>query len=338
MLIDEFDFELPDEYIAQFPTGERDKSKLLVLHYKNGKIIHAHFYDIVNFLGKSDVLVINNTKVLKARILCNRVDTGGKIEFLLTEVLSDKEFYALAKPGRKASPGKVFSCGGGKVQVTEYLEGKRKLKILSGENVFDFFYNYGKIPLPPYIKREATREDENRYQTVYAEAEGSIAAPTAGLHFTERVINNLLDKGITIVRITLHVGLGTFRPVKVQNVESHKMDSEFYEISKESANTIEKAFNEKRRIISTGTTSTRALESWAFQENKRSGYTDLFIYPGYKFKVISGMLTNFHIPKSTPLLLVSALCGKDKLFSAYAEAIKRKYRFFSYGDSMLVIP
>ena len=337
MLISEFDFELPEDRIAQFPAQKRDESRLMVVHFKSREIEHRMFRDIVEYLNENHVLVINNTKVIKARLFCKRDDTGGKVEFLLTGIIDDKTFIALAKPSRKAKSGVRFVCGNGLLEVIEYQPGKRVLKILSSENVLTFIEKYGVMPLPPYIKRPATKKDEVRYQTVYARRDGSIAAPTAGLHFTPQVLQKLRENGVNILEITLHVGLGTFKPVKTEKVEEHKMDAEYYEISKEVAEQIRRAKNSGKNIVSVGTTSTRTLESWAFDDTKLQGHTELFIYPGYKYRVIDALLTNFHLPKSTPLLLVSALCGIDLLKKAYEEAIEKGYRFFSYGDAMLLL-
>ncbi len=337
MLISEFDFKLPGDRIAQFPAQKRDESRLMVVHFKSGEIEHRMFKDIVEYLNENHILVINNTKVIKARLFCKREDTGGKVEFLLTGIIDDKTFIALAKPSRKAKPGIRFACGKGLLEVIEYRPGRRVLKILSRENVLTFIENYGITPLPPYIKRPATKTDEVRYQTVYARKQGSIAAPTAGLHFTPQVLQKLKANGVNILEITLHVGPGTFKPVKTEKVEEHKMDAEYYEISRAVADEIRRAKNSGKNIVSVGTTSTRSLESWAFDDTRLKGYTELFIYPGYKYKVIDALLTNFHLPKSTPLLLVSALCGVDLLKKAYKEAIEKGYRFFSYGDAMLLL-
>ncbi len=337
MLISEFDFELPEDRIAQFPKEKRDESRLMVVHFKTGEIEHRMFHDIVEYLNEQHVLVINNTKVIKARLFCKREDTGGKVEFLLTGIIDDKTFVALAKPARKAKPNVRFLCGNGILEVVEYTPGKRILKIISHENVLDFIEKYGAVPLPPYIRRPATKIDESRYQTVFAKKAGSIAAPTAGLHFTPQILQKLKEKGVEILEITLHVGLGTFKPVKTEKVEEHRMDAEYYEIPELVAEKIKNARKEGKSIVSVGTTSTRTLESWAFDNKKLRGYTELFIYPGYKYRVIDSLLTNFHLPRSTPLLLVSALCGIDLLKRAYKEAVEKGYRFFSYGDAMLLL-
>ncbi len=337
MLISDFDFELPESLIAQFPADKRDESRLMVLHYRSGRIEHKQFKNIVEYLNREHVLVINNTKVIKARIYCQREDTGGKVEFLLTGIRDEKTFNALAKPSRKAKPGIRFRCGKGLLEVIEYRPGYRVLKIISSENVTEFFDKYGVMPLPPYIKRPSTKMDEYRYQTVYARKDGSIAAPTAGLHFTPEILESLRKNGVEILEITLHVGLGTFKPVKSEKVEEHRMDAEYYEIPEDVAKKIESAKKQGKKIISVGTTSTRTLESWAFDNSRLSGYTELFIYPGYKYRVIDGLITNFHLPRSTPLLLVSALCGIENLKKAYKEAISKRYRFFSYGDAMLLM-
>lgn len=337
MLISEFDFSLPKERIAQFPAQKRDESRLMVVHFKSGYIEHRMFQDITHYLNENHVLVLNNSKVIKARLFCKREDTGGKVEFLLTGIIDNKTFIALCKPSRKAKVGTRFICGDDIIEIKAYHSNKRIIELLSSGDILTFIEKNGVIPLPPYIRRPVTKTDEIRYQTVYAKKEGSIAAPTAGLHFTQDILKKLREKGVNILEITLHVGLGTFKPVKTRNIEEHQMDAEYYEIPVEVADKLKQFKQSGKNIVSVGTTSTRTLESWAFDYTKLRGHTDLFIYPGYRFKVVDALLTNFHLPKSTPLLLVSALCGINILKKAYKEAIDHGYRFFSYGDAMLLL-
>lgn len=341
MKVEDFDFFLPEELIAQYPLKERDSSRLLVLAKETGTIDHKYFTDLPKFLKAGDVLVINNTRVIPARLFGVKDQTGAKIEVVLLNPTGEKDCWeTLVKPGKKLKPGAKIVFGEG-LLIGEVLE-----NTVSGERIIKFTYQgifneildqLGQMPLPPYI--HATLEDKERYQTVYSKYQGSAAAPTAGLHFTPRLLRELTEQGVEIIDILLHVGLGTFRPVKVENITEHQMHPEFYEISPQAAQRLNKAISEGRRIIAVGTTSTRTLES-AFQDGEikaGQGWTDIFIYPGYDYKVIDGLITNFHLPKSTLIMLVSALAGKEKILKAYHEAIEEKYRFFSFGDAMLII-
>lgn len=338
----DFYFDLPEELIAQDPLLDRSSSRLLKLDKENGEVSHYHFKDIVNFLRKGDCLVLNNTKVIPARLLGTKEDTGAAIELLLLKRKEDDKWETLVKPGKKAKPGTkiVFGDGCLKATVLDVLEEGNRLIQFEYEGIFEEVLDrLGEMPLPPYITHRL--EDKNRYQTVYAKYEGSAAAPTAGLHFTEELLKQIQDMGVEIAYVTLHVGLGTFRPVKVDNVLEHHMHSEFYQVSKESADVINAAKARGSRIIAVGTTSCRTLES-ATDGNgvlhEGCDNTEIFIYPGYKFKMIDGLITNFHLPESTLIMLVSALAGKEHVLAAYEEAIREKYRFFSFGDAMAILP
>ena len=338
----DFYFDLPEELIAQDPLLDRSSSRLLKLDKENGEVSHYHFKDIVNFLRKGDCLVLNNTKVIPARLLGTKEDTGAAIELLLLKRKEDDKWETLVKPGKKAKPGTriVFGDGCLKATVLDVLEEGNRLIQFEYEGIFEEVLDrLGEMPLPPYITHRL--EDKNRYQTVYAKYEGSAAAPTAGLHFTEELLKQIQDMGVEIAYVTLHVGLGTFRPVKVDNVLEHHMHSEFYQVSKESADVINAAKARGSRVIAVGTTSCRTLES-ATDENgvihEGCDNTEIFIYPGYKFKMIDGLITNFHLPESTLIMLVSALAGKEHVLAAYEEAIREKYRFFSFGDAMAILP
>ncbi len=333
-----YDFELPKELIAQYPSPEREKSRLLVLHREPFRIEHRVFSDIHEYFEPGDVLVLNRTKVIKARVWGKRKKTGGKVELFITGIKNKRHFEALVKPGRKAPPGEEIDVQGITLRVIERLEGGKRLVELDVDiEPLEFLDKFGETPLPPYVRRKPEKLDEERYQTVYAEVPGSVAAPTAGLHFTKELLKRLEDKGVIIKYVLLHVGPGTFRPVKVDDVREHRMEEEYFEISEDTQSAILEAKKVGKRIISCGTTVTRALETWKLGKGPSSGYTELFIYPPYRFRVIDGMITNFHLPRSTPLLLVSALAGRDKIMKAYQEAIKLRYRFFSYGDAMLII-
>lgn len=340
MRLSDFDYYLPPELIAQEPVEPRDQSRLLVLHRDTGCLEHHKFIDLVKFLKPGDVLVSNNTKVIPARLFGLKENTGANIEVVLLKRLGNRRWECLVKPGKRIKVGTKIIFGQGEL-VAEAIDvtstGERILKF-SYEGVFEeVLERLGKIPLPPYITRELA--EPGRYQTVYARNPGSAAAPTAGLHFTDRLLKQLEDKGIQWIEILLHVGLGTFRPVKSEDITRHKMHEEYFEIPEKSAEELNKALEAGQRIISVGTTSTRALES-AFQAGKikaGAGTTGIFIYPGYEFKVISGLITNFHLPKSTLLMLVSALAGRENILKAYQEAVKERYRFFSFGDAMLII-
>jgi S-adenosylmethionine:tRNA ribosyltransferase-isomerase len=338
--VEDFNFDLPEELIAQHPLAERDQSRLLVVDKKTGQLEHKKFHNIVDYLKKGDVLVLNDTRVIPARLLGMKEDTDGKIEFLLLNRKKLDTYECLAKPGKRARVGARFTFGGGllKAEVIEVLDNGNRIVQFFHEGVFeDILDRLGEMPLPPYIKEKL--EDKERYQTVYSREEGSAAAPTAGLHFTEGLLKKITDMGVEIAFLTLHVGLGTFRPVKVESVESHDMHSEFYSLDQKNADIINQAKSEGRRIISVGTTSTRTLETIADEKGRvkeDSGYTKIFIYPGYQFKCINCLITNFHLPESTLIMLVSALAGKDNIMNAYETAVKEKYRFFSFGDSMFI--
>ena len=340
MKASDFDFYLPEELIAQHPLEKRDESRLMVLDRNSGKIEHKKFYDIIEYLDEGDTLVLNNTRVLPARLIGEKENTGGKIEFLLLKRIDKDKWECLAKPGKSAREGRRFTFGEGRLEaeVVEVLE--------NGNRIVEFFYKgifeevldaLGQMPLPPYIHERL--EDKERYQTVYSKEEGSAAAPTAGLHFTKELLQKIKDRGINIVYLTLHVGLGTFRPVKVNNIEEHEMHSEFYMLSKESADIINETKRNKKKVISVGTTSTRTLETISDENGlvkEASGWTNIFIYPGYKFKVVDNLITNFHLPESTLIMLVSTLAGREHVLNAYNEAVKERYRFFSFGDAMYI--
>lgn len=340
MKTDDFDFNLPEELIAQTPLEKRDSSKLLVLDKKTGEIEHKHFTDIIDYLKAGDVLVINDTKVIPARLHGIKDLTGAHIEILMLHEDDKNIWECLVKPAKRVKIGDIVSFGDGLLKmkcINSGEEGIRKFELFYEGILYEVLDKLGETPLPPYIHEKL--RDKNRYQTVYAKNDGSAAAPTAGLHFTDELLNKIKNKGIKIVNVTLHVGLGTFRPVNVDDVTKHKMHSEFYMMSENSANELNNAKKEGRRIISVGTTSTRVLETIInlYGEFKKcSGYTEIFIYPGYEFKAISALITNFHLPKSTLVMLVSALAGKENILNAYNKAIESKYRFFSFGDSMFI--
>ncbi|MBS4534244.1 tRNA preQ1(34) S-adenosylmethionine ribosyltransferase-isomerase QueA [Clostridium sp. D2Q-14] len=341
MRTSDFYFDLPKELIAQHPLEEREKSRMLVLDRKSGNIKHKIFSDIIDYLQEGDCLVLNNTRVIPARLYGRREKSGGKVEFLLLNNIEGDNWETLVKPGKKAKIGDIIEFGDGKLQaeILDIKEGGTRIVRFLYKGIFqEILDRLGEMPLPPYITAEL--EDRERYQTVYSKKEGSAAAPTAGLHFTKELLKKIENKGINIVYITLHVGLGTFRPVKVDDVNEHKMHSEFFEVNKETADIINATREKGGRVISVGTTSTRTLESAVDDQGrvkKCSGWTDIFIYPGYEFKVIDGLITNFHLPESTLIMLVSALTGRDKILNAYKIAVEEKYRFFSFGDSMLII-
>ena len=340
MKTDDFDYELPEELIAQTPLEKRDSSRLLILDKKTGDIEHKHFYDIIDYLEKDDILVLNNTKVLPARLIGEKEETKAVIEILLLKNIKDDIWECLVKPARRIKIGTIVSFGDGLLKakcIKELDEGIRHFELIYDGILYEILDKLGTMPLPPYIHEKLA--DQSRYQTVYAKEIGSAAAPTAGLHFTEELLKKIKDKGITICYVTLHVGLGTFRPVNVENVNEHKMHSEYYEMSRDVAKILNDAKKNNKRIISVGTTSTRVLETVVSKYNEFrecSGFTDIFIYPGYKFKAINALITNFHLPKSTLVMLVSALAGKDNILNAYKIAVKEKYRFFSFGDAMFI--
>lgn len=340
MKLEEFDFDLPQELIAQTPLKERDHSRLLVLDKKTGEIEHKHFTDILDYVKEGDTLVLNNTKVLPARLIGEKVSTGAVIEVLLLKELEKNEWESLTKPARRVKVGDVISFGDGKLKATctkVLEEGMRHFSLSYDGILLEVLEELGTMPLPPYIHEKL--EDASRYNTVYAKQIGSAAAPTAGLHFTKELLEKLQQKGVHIAYVTLHVGLGTFRPVNVENIEDHHMHSEYYEMSEEVAKLLTKTKEDGHDIIAVGTTSVRTLETIMKKYHKFqacSGFTDIFIYPGYQFEGIDHLITNFHLPKSTLLMLISALAGKNHIMNAYQEAIKEKYRFFSFGDSMLI--
>lgn len=341
MDVKDFYYDLPEELIAQDPLEKRSNSRLMVLDKKSGDVYHRHFYDIKEYLKPGDCLVVNNTKVIPARLYGSRENTGGKVEILLLKRVSDDVWETLVKPGKKARVGDRIEFGEGllKAEIIDVVEEGNRLVRFEYEGIFEEILDQlGQMPLPPYITHEL--KDKDRYQTVYAKYEGSAAAPTAGLHFTKELLQEIKDMGVNIAEVTLHVGLGTFRPVKVENVLDHHMHSEFYMISQEAADMINATKDNGGRVISVGTTSTRTLESAADENGRlteKSGWTEIFIYPGYKFKVIDALITNFHLPESTLVMLVSALAGREHVLAAYAKAVEEKYRFFSFGDAMLIM-
>ena len=340
MKTEDFDYYLPENLIAQTPLIKRDNSKLMVLDRKTGEIKHDIFYNIINYLNPGDTLVLNDTKVMPARIIGQKIDTSAVIELLLLKNINGDNWECLVKPAKRVKEGTIISFGSGKLKakcIKVGEEGIREFTFLYNGIFYEILDELGSMPLPPYIKEKLT--DKNRYQTIYAKNIGSAAAPTAGLHFTKELLSTIKAKGIQICYITLHVGLGTFRPVNVEDVTTHKMHSEFYSMSKDVADTLNKAKKENKRIIAVGTTSTRTLETimtkyGTFKET--SGWTDIFIYPGYTFKAIDAQITNFHLPKSTLIMLVSAFATKEIILTSYEEAVKNKYRFFSFGDAMLI--
>lgn len=340
MKVTDFYFDLPEELIAQDPLEDRSSSKLLLLNKKTGEIEHRVFKNLIDYLNPGDCLVLNNTKVIPARLFGRRVGTDAQIEILLLKRKEDDIWETLVKPGKKAKKGTKISFGDGLLigEVIDVLEEGNRLIQFTYEGIFEEILDkLGQMPLPPYITHKL--EDKNRYQTVYAKHDGSAAAPTAGLHFTPELLQEIKNKGIVIAYVTLHVGLGTFRPVKVENVLDHHMHSEYYRIEKEEAEKINKAKNNGNRVIAVGTTSCRTLESAANEDGRLeegSGWTDIFIYPGYEFKIIDCLVTNFHLPESTLLMLVSTLAGRDAIMNAYEIAVKEKYRFFSFGDAMFL--
>ena len=340
MKTSDFDYELPEELIAQDPLEDRTSSRLLLLDKETGERKHTVFHDIIDYLKPGDCLVINNTKVIPARLIGEREETGGKVEVLLLKRKENNIWETLVKPGKKARPGTRLVFGGGLLhaEVKEVVEEGNRLIQFEYEGIFEEILDkLGQMPLPPYITHEL--KDKNRYQTVYAKYEGSAAAPTAGLHFTTELLEKIEKKGINIARVTLHVGLGTFRPVKVDDVTKHHMHTEFYQVTEEAADLINRTKKAGGRVICVGTTSCRTIESASDESgvvHAGEGDTDIFIYPGYKFRVLDCLITNFHLPESTLLMLVSALAGKEKIMAAYKEAVDMRYRFFSFGDAMFI--
>ncbi|MCD8010676.1 MAG: tRNA preQ1(34) S-adenosylmethionine ribosyltransferase-isomerase QueA [Lachnospiraceae bacterium] len=339
MNVEDFDYELPEELIAQDPIPDRSSSRLLVLDRETGVIEHRVFRDILEYLNPGDCLVLNNTRVIPARLYGTRVGTGATVEVLLLKRREGDVWETLVKPGKKARPGTVLDFGG-QMQGTilEIVDDGNRLIRFQYEGIFEEILDrLGEMPLPPYITHKL--EDRERYQTVYARHDGSAAAPTAGLHFTEELLQEIRARGVEIAELTLHVGLGTFRPVKVEKVEEHHMHSEFYQVDEETAARVNAARARGGRIIAVGTTSCRTLESATDETgilHAGSRWTDIFIYPGYRFKMVDALITNFHLPKSTLMMLVSALAGREHILAAYEEAVREKYRFFSFGDAMLI--
>ena len=340
MNIKEFYYDLPEELIAQDPLADRSSSRLLTLDKNSGAFSHHVFRDIVDYLNPEDCLVINNTKVIPARLMGEKEGTGAGIEVLLLKRKEDNVWETLVKPGKKARPGARISFGNGLLvgEVIDVVEEGNRLIKFEYEGIFEEILDQlGQMPLPPYITHRL--EDKNRYQTVYAKHDGSAAAPTAGLHFTPELLEKIKAKGIRIAEVTLHVGLGTFRPVKVENILEHHMHSEFYMVDEEAAAIINETKKNGGRVICVGTTSCRTIESASSEDGTikaGSGWTEIFIYPGYKFKMLDALITNFHLPESTLLMLISALAGRDNVMAAYEEAVKERYRFFSFGDAMFI--
>ena len=340
MDLKDFNYDLPEELIAQDPLEDRSSSRLMVLHKDTGRIEHKIFRDIIDYLNPGDCLVINDTKVIPARLMGIKEDTGAAIEVLLLKRNADDVWECLVKPGKKARTGARIVFGEGLLvgEIVDVIEDGNRMIKFHYEGIFEEILDkLGQMPLPPYITHKL--QDKNRYQTVYAKNEGSAAAPTAGLHFTKVLLEKIKEKGVNVVSITLHVGLGTFRPVKVDKIEEHHMHTETFNISKEAADTINRTRAAGGRVIAVGTTSCRTLESAAADDGTipaRSGDTDIFIYPGYKFKAIDCLITNFHLPESTLIMLVSALAGRDNVMNAYETAVKERYRFFSFGDAMFI--
>lgn len=341
MDIEAFDYHLPEALIAQTPLKNRDESRLLVLGRQTGDIEHKHFKDVIDYLDKGDTLVLNDTRVMPARLFGLKKETGAKVEMLMLTQISGNDWEVLLKPAKRIKVGNKLTFGDGKIVaecIEELNQGGRIMRLHYEGILQERLDELGEMPLPPYIKERL--DDQDRYQTVYAKASGSAAAPTAGLHFTDELLNRIKAKGINIAFITLHVGLGTFRPVSVDNIDDHEMHSEYYQMDQETAELLNETKSKGHRVISVGTTSTRTLET-IMQTNEvfkaQSGWTDIFIFPGYTFKAIDGLITNFHLPKSTLVMLVSAFSSRDYILNAYQQAVKSEYRFFSFGDAMLII-
>lgn len=340
MRVEDFDYYLPEELIAQTPLLKRDESRLMVLDKESGEVTHKKFYDVIDYLNEGDTLVLNNTKVLPARLIGVKEETNAVIEILLLKNIEGDKWECLVKPARRIKEGTIVSFGDGLLKAKccgVFDDGIRHFELIYEGILMELLEKLGTMPLPPYIHEKL--EDQSRYQTVYAKEVGSAAAPTAGLHFTEELLKKIKDKGINIAYITLHVGLGTFRPVSVDVIEEHEMHSEFYSMSSEVANILNNTKKNGKKIIAVGTTSTRTLETIMslYGEFKEcNGWTNIFIYPGYEFKAIDNLITNFHLPKSTLVMLVSALAGRENILNAYKIAVEEKYRFFSFGDAMLI--
>lgn len=350
MNINDFDYNLPKELIAQKPAEKRDFSRLMVLDRETGSVEHKHFYDILDYLQPTDCLVMNNSKVLPARLFGVKKETGANIEFLLIKRIEGDKWETMVRPGKRLKPGDTVFFGDDEkthleADILDYGADGTRIVQFNYEGIFlERLEELGKMPLPPYIERESTLDDKSRYQTIYCKEEGSVAAPTAGLHFTEEILKKAKEKGVKEAFVTLHVGIGTFRPVKCEKIEEHQMHFEEYFVDEKNAAIINETIKKGGRIISVGTTSTRTLESAAYfdEESEKylvkvgSGSTGIFIYPGYKFKIINSLITNFHLPKSTLLMLISALYDRERILEAYEVAVNEKYRFFSYGDAMLI--
>ena len=348
MHINDFDYELPQELIAQTPAAKRDASRLMVVNRENGTIEHKHFYDIIDYLEPTDCLVLNNSKVLPARLYGVKEGTGANVEFLLIKRVEGDVWETMVRPGKRLKPGDSVSFSEDRLFraiVKDYGEDGTRIVKFEYDGIFlERLEELGKMPLPPYIERENNSQDKDRYQTVYAKNEGSVAAPTAGLHFTPELLEKAKAKGVKLAYVTLHVGIGTFRPVKVENIEEHHMHFEEYFIDEETAGIINETVKAGGRIVSVGTTSTRTVESAAFFDEEAGKYlvraghgsTGIFIYPGYEFKIIKALITNFHLPKSTLLMLISALYNREDILKAYKVAVEERYRFFSYGDAMFI--
>ena len=340
MKVSDFYYDLPEELIAQEPIPDRQMSRLLVLDKNTGSMEHRIFKDILEYINEGDCLVLNDTRVIPARLLGEKEGTGGKIEFVLLKKMENDVWEVILKPGKRAKPGSRFAFGDGalKAEVLQIVEEGNRLVRFEYDGVFEEVLDrVGIVPLPPYITKRL--EDSERYQTVYSKHKGSAAAPTAGLHFTKELLKEIENKGVDIAYVTLHVGLGTFRPVKVEVIEEHKMHSEYYSINEEDCRKINTAKEKGKRVIAVGTTSCRVLETVGDENgrvNPKSGWTDIFIYPGYKFKVVDALITNFHLPESTLIMLVSALAGREKIMEAYKTEVKERYRFFSFGDAMFI--
>lgn len=341
MDIEAFDYHLPESLIAQTPLKNRDESRLLILGRQSGNIEHQHFKDVIDYLESGDTLVLNDTRVMPARLLGLKEETGAKVEMLMLTQIEGNDWEVLLKPAKRIKVGNRLTFGDGKIVaecIQELDQGGRIMRLHYDGILQERLDELGEMPLPPYIKERL--DDQDRYQTVYAKASGSAAAPTAGLHFTDELLANIREKGINIAFITLHVGLGTFRPVSVDNIDDHEMHSEYYQMDQETAELLNKTKESGHRIISVGTTSTRTLETIMQSNDKfvaQSGWTDIFIFPGFTFKAIDGLITNFHLPKSTLVMLVSAFSSRDKILNAYNQAVSSEYRFFSFGDAMLII-
>jgi len=340
MKLSDFDYDLPTQLIAQHPSPQRDRSRLLVLHREEGRVEHRIFSQLPLYLQPGDLLILNETKVIPARLKGVKVGTGGKVEiFLLSQVRGD-EWRVLVRPGRRIRPGTEVSVGEGRIRAKIIDEGQNGYRIARFTWEGDFrkiLQEVGEMPLPPYIKRELEPADRRRYQTVYARVEGAVAAPTAGLHFTEDLLEEIRAKGVKVSSLTLHVGWGTFRPVKSERIAEHQMEAEYYRIPLKVCQEIVKARSDGGKVYAVGTTTVRALESWGQEGNPRKGWTALFIYPPFDFRVVDGLITNFHLPRTTLLMLVSAFAGRERVLEAYAQAIREGYRFYSYGDAMLII-